>query len=105
MDQKDAAWDDRARDFLGVLNCGGEKLSVFHNCPCDDEVVHDGRFAAIRQRDKARESAGTVAIDSVSSRLRTSYDSSFSSCRSSLGFVHEEGRRQVAVSIVNPYRQ
>jgi len=90
LDQKDAARDDRAGDSLGALNCRGDKLSVVHNCLCDDEVVHDGRFAAIRQRDKARECAGTVAIHSVRSRLRAVYDSSFSSCRSNLGFVNEE---------------
>src|ERR1019366_3123765 len=101
--QKDATEDDSAGGSLGVYNCGGEKPPALHNCPGDDEVIHLDSRGAIR-RENAVELAGAVAIHSVSSRLRTGYDSSCSSCRSSRGLVQGKGSSQIAVSIVRPCR-
>jgi hypothetical protein len=60
---KEAARHEGARDPHGVFDRGGDKLAVFHGCRCDHEVVHLGRFHAIRRGDNAR----AIAIDSVGS--------------------------------------
>ena len=79
-DQKDSTRDDCAGVSLGVYNCGGDKLPVFYNCRGDDEIIRAEGCGTVRQRGSVGNSAGAVAIHSVSTRQRTGYKSSCSSC-------------------------
>ena len=68
--QKDATSHNSARGPLGVFDRSGNKLTAFHLCCSDDEVIELVRCDAI-YRENAGENACTIAIDRVGPHLRS----------------------------------